>query len=194
MLIKNVDETLVNGTMGKVVRFADPSAPIDDEHGILGAPSGGKPASKGAKDPKSAVTAYAGSRQLLPVVEFLQPSGGRRTMVVPPDVWKVELPSGEVQVSRTQVRLPPYMHRVEYGLMLDWTTTQLPLILAWAMSIHKSQGQTLERVKVDLARVFEKGQAYVALSRATSLDGLQVLHFDPAKVSLLLHCLSRARI
>ena len=39
MLIKNVDETLVNGTMGKVVRFADPSAPIDDEHGILGAPA-----------------------------------------------------------------------------------------------------------------------------------------------------------
>ena len=54
------------------------------------------------------------------------------------------------------------------------------------MSIHKSQGQTLERVKVDLARVFEKGQAYVALSRATSLEGLQVLHFDPAKVRSVL--------
>ena len=52
------------------------------------------------------------------------------------------------------------------------------------MSIHKSQGQTLERVKVDLGRVFEYGQAYVALSRAKSMDALQVLGFDPKKVCL----------
>lgn len=43
------------------------------------------------------------------------------------------------------------------------------------------QGQTIERVKIDLGTVFEKGQAYVALSRATSLQTLQVLNFNPAK-------------
>lgn len=43
----------------------------------------------------------------------------------------------------------------------------------------------LDRVKVDLGKVFEKGQAYVALSRATSLEGLQVLHFNADKVCSL---------
>ncbi|PIA99718.1 ATP-dependent DNA helicase PIF1 [Cercospora beticola] len=53
--------------------------------------------------------------------------------------------------------------------------TQIPLIAAWAMTIHKSQGMTLNRVIVDLGRSFEEGQEYVALSRARSLEGLKVM-------------------
>ncbi len=52
------------------------------------------------------------------------------------------------------------------------TYTQLPLILAWGITIHKSQGKTFERLAIDLPQSFAHGQTYVALSRATSLDGI----------------------
>lgn len=60
--------------------------------------------------------------------------------------------------------------------------SQLPITLCWALSIHKAQGQTIQRLKVDLRRIFEAGQVYVALSRAVSMDNLQVLNFDPKKI------------
>ncbi|CAJ2512169.1 Uu.00g051840.m01.CDS01 [Anthostomella pinea] len=52
--------------------------------------------------------------------------------------------------------------------------TQIPLAPGWAMTIHKSQGLSLEKVVVNLSNVYEKGQAYVALSRARNLEGLKI--------------------
>jgi ATP-dependent DNA helicase PIF1 len=168
MLIKNMEETLVNGSLGKVVAFMDEttwdyhyendddfteSQDVDDrdEEDI-----------RRREELKRKIYKNPNSKQgrLWPLVQFTLPDGTYRRLLCQPEAWNVELPSGEVQAQRQQV----------------------PLILAWALSIHKAQGQTLERVKVDMGRIFEKGQAYVALSRATCQAGLQILNFDPKKI------------
>ncbi|KAG7744684.1 hypothetical protein KL911_005315 [Ogataea haglerorum] len=61
---------------------------------------------------------------------------------------------------------------------------QLPILLSWALSIHKSQGQTLERVKVDLTKIFEKGQVYVALSRCVDTKNLEIVNFDEKRIRI----------
>ena len=68
--------------------------------------------------------------------------------------------------------------------------SQFPLRLAWALSIHKSQGQTINLLDCDLQGCFEDGQAYTAVSRATDLEHLVVRNFSPRVVKTSAKCLA----
>ncbi|MES2134905.1 MAG: AAA family ATPase [Patescibacteria group bacterium] len=63
--------------------------------------------------------------------------------------------------------------------------TQVPLRLAWAMTIHKSQGMSMDAAAIDLSGVFEHGHGYVALSRVRTLGGLHILGWSER--ALLVH-------
>ncbi len=85
---------------------------------------------------------------------FIRARNGRRILVEPME-WSME----ENGVPRARI-------------------TQLPLRLAWAITVHKSQGMSLDEAVMDLSRVFEFGQGYVALSRVRRLSGLYMLGWN----------------
>ena len=94
-------------------------------------------------------------------------------------VWmypRVRFGNGEV------VTMLPELFSSEVRGVGSAKRVQVPLGLAWAITVHKSQGMSLDRLIVSLADVFAEGQAYVALSRATGKCGLELHGFDQAKV------------
>ena len=85
-------------------------------------------------------------------IPVVQTSMGQKIRVVAED-WTVENDKGETVA----------------------TVSQVPLRLAWAITIHKSQGMTLDAAEIDLSKTFEVGQGYVALSRIKNIDGLRLM-------------------
>lgn len=98
------------------------------------------------------------------------------------------------------VTMKPAVWEVMDGDVVLASVNQIPLRCAWAITIHKSQGMTLDRAVMDLRRSFVPGMGYVALSRVESLNGLfldgineQALQVSPDAVILDADLRSKSR-
>jgi ATP-dependent DNA helicase PIF1 len=123
MLIKNIDDTLVNGSMGIVVAFQEPNVYSEDRRAEFPRDRGRNenvyklqerrnadvPPSVLEGEPQKVGVVQAlvldEAMKKKPIIDFNVPGGGIRHVMLEPETWKVELPSGEIQASRTQVRL-----------------------------------------------------------------------------------------
>ena len=120
-----------------------------------------------------------------------QVANGTRGVIV--DLIKTEVMVGKTTKNITvpKVRLLNGTERIVEPVSFLYTVEdefeiakiQMPLKLAWATTIHSSQGMTLDCVEADIGDdVFEFGQAYVVLSRVRSLEGLSLINFNPHSI------------
>jgi ATP-dependent exoDNAse (exonuclease V) alpha subunit len=96
-----------------------------------------------------------------PIVEF---SNGK-ILTISPEEWLIERFDDMSKKMITEAQL-----------------SQVPLIYSWAITIHKSQGLTMDKISCDLSDIFSDGQGYVALSRARSLSGVFIRSIDFKKI------------
>jgi hypothetical protein len=175
MLTTNVDveKGLVNGSRGVVEGFRR----LDK----VGAPTA--PFRAPARRGRTAVAALQGGveAELLPYVRFLAREGGKPVFLTVQrgrfewthsageDAW-LPPPAQENGSEEGSGAAPP---AAALAVGTVWIEA-LPLKLAWATTVHKSQGASLDVIEICLDRVFEAGQAYVALSRARTLAGVRL--------------------
>lgn len=78
-----------------------------------------------------------------------------------------------------KITLKPELWAIEEDGKIKASVSQIPLRLAWAITIHKSQGMSLDNAEIDLRSAFAYGMGYVALSRVRTLEGISLIGFNP---------------
>jgi len=96
-----------------------------------------------------------------------------------------EAPIVQLHTGTRKIKVEPHSWKLEEDGKVRAEVLQLPLRLAWAITIHKSQGMSLDAAQIDLAKTFTPGMGYVALSRVRSLEGLYLSGINA--MSLRLH-------